>query len=535
MRDTENRSIQALEEEVRALKEELEAANSANQAKEIFLSNMSHDIRTPMNAIVGMVALAKNHIDEKVRVMDALDKIETASTHLLSLINDVLDMSRINSGKMTIAEDVFSLSDLLHDVLSIIRPQMEAKQHHFSFQLGDIPEETLYGDPLRLRQIYVNIANNAVKYTRDGGRITICFSEEADDLGTALVFVCEDNGIGMSEEFLQHIFDPFERVHSSTVSKIEGTGLGMSIVHQLIRQMNGKIEISSRPEEGTTVKVRIPLRVDREPVNITELAGKQLLILESDEKRQDLYRKYLEDTGIRFTLVPDYTEAIASLTDAGYQGGHFDAVIIGTLSDSVASIYDIAEYLKKYDANLVLLLVDESDWQEIEYRANRSGIEHFIPVPFFRKTLLSGLLAALQKTSKDDGFFGTLDLTGRHILLAEDNEINREIACELIGVTGAIIDTAVNGQEAVDRFRASDEDYYQLILMDIQMPVMDGYTAVREIRASARPDASRILIYAMTANAFAEDIRKAKDAGMNGHIAKPIDINLLMQLLRQLQ
>ena len=539
MKDTENlktteeqETIHTLREQVLKLQEQLREAENANQAKEIFLSNMSHDIRTPMNAIIGMTAIAKNHIDEKTRVADALDKIETASSHLLSLINEVLDMSRINSGRMTIAQDRFFLGDLLHDILAIVRPQAKQKQHAFTFSLGQILQEELYGDPLRLRQIYVNIVNNAVKYTNDGGDIRVSVSEEASGDRVMLNFICSDNGIGMDEEFLSRIFEPFERVNSTTASKIEGTGLGMSIVKKLIEQMNGTIGIDSAPGAGTKVTVRIPLRYHAEMPDISLLAGRRLLIIEASEERREIYGHYLQETGIDFRIVTDPTEALEALADADFKNMKIDGVIIGTLpkDEKAAGIFDIAEYLKKYDGSLTLILADKSDWQEIEYRATRSGIDRFIAVPFFRKDLYTGLLDALQKTSSDEGFFGALNLSGRHILLAEDNLINREIAIELIGATGASIDTAENGQEAVEKYENAPAGHYDLILMDIQMPVMDGYEAARQIRQRSRGEDRPVPIYAMT-----EDIRKAKEAGMNGHIAKPIDINVLMQILRQLQ
>ena len=519
-----------------ALRRQLLEAEEANTAKETFLSNMSHDIRTPMNAIVGMTALAKKHIDEKNRVADALDKIETASSHLLSLINNVLDMSRINSGRMQIAAAQFSLSDLLHDLLIIVRPQAEMKKHALIFQIGEILHENLYGDLLRLRQIYVNLINNAVKYTPDGGRITIFVGEEMQGDRCALIFRCEDNGVGMTEEFLQRVFQPFERVQSSTASKIEGTGLGMSIVKKLIEAMDGSIDISSRPGEGTSVTVRIPLKYEDVQIDASVLRNKRILVIEADAEVAQVHRTYLEEAGLAFHIVPSFPDAIAALTEADFNGGQFDAAIIGKRVEEAANIFDLAAYLKKAYPNLTLVLVREDQWSDIEYRANRCGIEHFIPVPFFRKSLLLGLGRAIRSSGGSErDSIDSLDLSGRHILLAEDNEINREIAVELLGVTGADIDSAEDGQQALERYLASPEGYYDLILMDIQMPVMDGYAAARAIRAGSRADAREVKILAMTANAFAEDVAKARDAGMNGHLSKPIDLNRLFQVLKSLE
>ena len=517
------------------LHRQLQEAQDANAAKEIFLSNMSHDIRTPMNAIVGMTALAKKHIDEKARVSDALGKIEVASAHLLSLINDVLDMSRINSGRMTLSEDLFSLGDLLHDTLTLVRPQSEQKHHDFQFTVGEIHAEDLYGDPLRLRQVFVNIISNAIKYTNDHGQIAVTVTQEKQEDRCVLIFQCRDSGIGMSEQFLKKIFDPFERVSSSTISKIEGTGLGMSIVKKLIDAMGGTIEIESQLQKGTAVTVRVPMRYERVQVNTAALENRRLLIIEADPDMQAIYRRYLTEFDLRFDIVSSSSDAISALTDADFRGACFDAVIIGKSVEHVGSIFDLSAYLKKSYPQLTIVLISESNWEEIEYLANRNGIEHFIPVPFFRKSLINGLNRALEASGSEDSASSSPDLTGKHILLVEDNMINREIAQEILSVTNAAVDTAVDGREAVDAFVRSENGWYDLILMDIQMPVMDGYAATRAIRAAQRPDAKTIRIFAMTANTFAEDIAKARDAGMDGHIAKPIDINALMQVLRQFQ
>ncbi len=535
-----------LRAEIDSMRLQLEDALNANAAKEVFLSNMSHDIRTPMNAIVGMTALAKKHIDEKARVVDALGKIEVASAHLLGLINDVLDMSHINSGKLNLSEELFSLSDLLHDLLVIVRPQAEQRQHSFRFEAGGIAAESLYGDPLRLRQIFVNIINNAVKYTKEGGDIRVSVREESAGAGKApaqppaagervqLVFVCQDNGLGMSREFLDRIFMPFERVKNTTSSRIEGTGLGMSIVKKLIEAMDGSIVIESEPGKGTRVEVRIPLRFEPKQVKTEALLEKRLLVIEADPELRETYTRYLAEFGLRFSLAASASEAIAALTDADFRNDPYHVVIIGKAQEQTSDVFELAGYLKKFNAGLSVILAGEQKWDEIEYRAVHSGIDAFLPLPFFRKSLIGGLNRVLAETGGEESRLSSPDLGGKHILLAEDNLINREIACELLQSTGAAVDTAENGEEAVKRFLESANGYYSLILMDIQMPVMDGYTAVRNIRACGREDAAGTPIYAMTANAFAEDIAKAREAGMNGHIAKPIDINLLMQLLRSL-
>lgn len=523
------------DEEIGSLQEKLREANDANIAKESFLSNMSHDIRTPMNAIVGMTALAKKHIDEKSRVADALNKIDVASSHLLSLINDVLDMSRINSGKMTVNTELFSLSDLLHDVLVIVRPQMAEKNHSFDFKVGSIDAEYLYGDALRIRQVLVNIINNSVKYTEANGKLSLYVTEDVDPGNKVrLIFTCADNGIGMSEEFLKKIFEPFERVNSTTVSRIEGTGLGMSIVKKTVEAMGGEISIESALGEGTTVTVSLPLTYEVQKLETGPLKDKNILIIEGESSAANLFTKYLGEAGARCEIVASASDAVSAITDADFHGKSYQAVTIGQQLAEGDSVFGISSYLHRSYPELVLVLCSLANWEEIEYQANRNGIHHFIPRPFFRKSLINGLSSALQGKDDETGGSGAYpDLTGKHILLVEDNLINREIAKELLAVTHAEVETAENGKDAVEMFSASDENWYSMILMDIQMPVMNGYQAAEAIRAEDRPDAMTVPIYAMTANTFAEDIARARESGMNGHLAKPIDINALMHTLHQ--
>ena len=528
-----SRGYEELLAENRELRLQLQQALEASAAKETFLSNMSHDIRTPMNAIVGMTALAKRYIDEKSRVMDALDKIETAGGHLLNLINDMLDMSRINSGRLKLTSEAFSLSDLIHDILIIIRPQMESRKHDFRLHLEHIEAESFLGDPLRIRQILVNILSNAAKYTEDGGRVEFTVSEEAGPERCLLDFTCRDNGIGMSKEFLERIFEPFERVNSSTISRIEGTGLGMSIVRRLVDAMEGEIHIDSTPGEGTEVRIRLPLKVEKIQAETGALRGKRLLVVEQDEKRREIYAKYLGEFNLEHTVVSAMPEALSALTEADFRQQPYHLVLIGGMKEGSARMLDLAAYLHESWPGVTLVLISEDDWPRIEYRANRAGVRHFIPVPVFRKTLVNGLNAALEGEADESSSAGSPNLEGKRILLVEDNAINREIAVEVLKMTNAAVDTAENGREGADRFLSSPEGTYDLILMDIQMPVLDGYGAVRMIRSSARADAAGIPIYAMTANTFAEDVARAREAGMNGHIAKPLDIGTLMHVLRK--
>ena len=533
MAEEKSWSREELLEENRALRAQLEQANAANAAKETFLSNMSHDIRTPMNAIVGMTALAKRYIDEKGRVIDALDKIETASAHLLNLINDVLDMSRINSGRLKLTNEAFSLSDLIHDVMIIIRPQMDSRKHSFQLHLGQMESESFLGDSLRIRQILVNILSNAAKYTPDGGQVDFTVAEENEGETCLLTFVCRDNGIGMSEEFLKRMFEPFERVNSSTISRIEGTGLGMSIVRRLVDAMGGQIGVDSTPGKGTEVRVDLPLKVEKVSVETDALQGRRLLVMEEKEELRRIYQQYLAESGMKFTLVSAMPEAISALTEAEFRQEPYSLMLMGGMKDGTDRTLDLAAYLHESWPGIALVLISEDDWPRLEYRANRAGIRHFIPLPVFRKTLLNGLNAALRGEERVNDGAEDLNLAGKRILLVEDNLINREIALEVLKITGAQVDTAENGKEGADRFLSSPEGTYDLILMDIQMPVLDGYGAVRLIRSSARADAATVPVYAMTANTFAEDVAKAREAGMNGHLAKPLDIGMLMQTLRK--
>ena len=525
--------LEQLLAENRALRAELEEAKAANLAKETFLSNMSHDIRTPMNAIVGMTALAKRYIDEKSRVMDALEKIDTASSHLLNLINDVLDMSRISSGRMKLARESFSLSDLLHDVMIIIRPLMESRGHTFRLVPEQIQAERFFGDPLRIRQILVNILSNAAKYTPPGGHILFTVSERMEGDVCHLGLACRDDGVGMTEDFLRRIFEPFERVNSSTISRIEGTGLGMSIVRKLLDAMNGTIRIQSAPEQGTDVRIDLPLPLEPVQEETESLRGLRLLIVEENQELQQTYHRYLEEASVEHTLVSTMPDALSAVTEAEFLQRPFAILLLGSLSEGVSHVLELAGYLHESRPALTLVMAGDLDWSHLEYRANRAGVYHFIPLPVFRKTLINGLSAALLDGQEKSTSSGFPNLAGRRLLLVEDNPINREIALDVLQSTQAAVDTAENGQEGVDLFLASPTGTYDLILMDIQMPVLDGYGAVALIRSAPREDAATVPIYAMTANTFAEDIARAHEAGMNGHIAKPIDIDTLMELLRR--
>lgn len=536
--EAREKTTEALERENQALREALEKAERANEAKSRFLSSMSHDIRTPMNAIMGMTTIALSHIDEKARVQDCLDKIRTASSHLMSLVNDVLDLSRIDSGRMTISQERFSLADLVHDTAVIVRSQAEQKGQSLVFDIGRICEESLEGDPLHLRQILVNIIGNAVKYTPEGGHILARFSQRpGEEPGTVwLSFLCEDDGIGMSPAFLEQIFVPFERVRSSAVDHIEGTGLGMAIVKKLIDGMGGKIQVESQEGQGSRFTVEIPLPTAPRQQQRVLPQGRQVLLAERREDRAEQMAACLREAGLEPVRLTGGMEAVTRLTEARYEGRMPCALLLGQELEDMPPLDAAAHVRQLAGRDFPILLVSEGDWAQLEYRAVRAGVNAFVPCPLFGSRLLDALSLLIGEDQPgESGPVGPSlrDYSAYRVLLVEDNELNLEIATELLGMTGVQVETAENGRQAVDHFAAAPEGYYDLIFMDVQMPVMDGYEAARQIRAMDRPDAKSVWIVAMTANAFVEDVRLSREAGMNEHVSKPVDLERLQDVLRR--
>ena len=529
-------------DQVQMLKNALHAAEEANKAKSAFLSNMSHDIRTPMNAIAGMTAIALSHIDEKSRVQDCLLKIQTASSHLMSLVNNVLDISRIDSDRMSLNEEPFSLADLIHDISVITRPQALQKGHSLKIEIGEICVENLIGDPLRLRQILVNIIGNAIKYTPDKGEIVVRFfqhpveasveQQETDKVW--LDFTCQDNGIGMSKEFLERIFVPFERVKNAAVNRIEGTGLGMSIVKSLIDHMGGRIQVESTEGVGSLFQIAIPVAfAQQDPERHKVLNGKPILIAESLPQRAEKLKEYLLEAGMVPSHVKGGLSAVASLTQAQNEEHMPCALLLGQELEDMSPLELAAHVRQSAGQDFPILLVSEADWVQLEYRATRAGVNAFVPCPLFKSRLLDALSELIKIDRNDQGssMDNSMDYSGFHVLLVEDNELNQEIALEMLSLNGVTAEVADNGAEALKLFEDSREWYYDLIFMDVQMPVMDGYESTQKIRSLQRPDAEAVCIIAMTANAFVEDIRAAKNAGMNEHLSKPVSMEQLQDIL----
>ncbi|MDE6983199.1 MAG: response regulator [Lachnospiraceae bacterium] len=529
-------AIDQLRSQNTELAEALRACEEENRAKSSFLSSMSHDIRTPMNAIMGMTSIGLSHIDEKPRVLDCLQKIQTASTHLMSLVNDVLDMSRIASGRMTLSEEPFSLADMVHDIAVIVRPQAAQKHQVFQMEIGTIHEENLIGDPLHLRQILVNIIGNAVKYTQEEGRVHVHFSQREKAQRIWLDFLCEDNGIGMSPEFLKRIFVPFERVNNSAINKIEGTGLGMSIVKSLLDRMGGDITVESEEGNGSRFFVSIPFTAAPKGADTYPLpTGQTVLIAEPLDSQAQQMIGYLADGGMRAVHLKCGMDVVTWLTEAQYENRMPCALLTGQELTDMSAL-DMASHVRQLaGSDFPIIMTADADWVQIEYRATRAGISGFVPYPLFQSRLFAALseLTYKARQKREDCRDIHLDYSQYRLLLVEDNELNREIALELLSLTGVQVETAENGLRAVEAFEHSPEGYFNLIFMDIQMPVMNGYDAAKKIRQLPRADAQTVWIVAMTANAFVEDIRLSQEAGMNEHCSKPVNAERLQEILRR--
>ncbi|MCI8509610.1 MAG: response regulator [Lachnospiraceae bacterium] len=538
--DDEKKMEERLEKQKIDLEDALKAAQHANKAKTTFLNNMSHDIRTPMNAIIGFTSLAAAHIDNTEQVKDYLSKITTSSNHLLSLINDVLDMSRIESGKVKIEEKEASLPEIMHDLKTIVQADIASKQLEFYIDTVDVVNENVLCDKLRLNQILLNLLSNAMKFTKPGGMVSVRILQKgnAPEGWASYEFQVKDTGIGMSREFQEQVFEPFERERTSTVSGIQGTGLGMAITKNIVDMMGGTISVASEEGKGTTFTVALQLRTCSGTVRqevIPELQGLRALVVDDDFNTCSSVTQMLSVIGMR----PDWTtsgkEAVLRVKLAEDQNDEYAAYIIDWLMPDMNGIEVVRRIRGIIGEGRPIIILTAYDWSDIEEEARKAGVTAFCSKPIFLSELRELLESPFMVSNTEDTIFeDNVSFKGKKILLVEDNELNQEIAVEILQETGFIMDVAEDGIIAVDKIKAAKPGQYDLILMDIQMPIMNGYEATRQIRALDDPVLASIPIIAMTANAFDEDRKTAFDAGMNGHVAKPINIPKLMELLRDI-
>lgn len=529
-------------EDQRALAQAYEAANKANASKSAFLNNMSHDIRTPMNAIVGFSAIAAAHIDDRERVQDCIAKITASSRHLLSIINEVLDMSRIESGKIQIQEQEANLPAILHDFMSMIQDQIRVKGLELYIDTMDLTHENVYADEARLHRVLLNLAGNAVKFTPPGGIISVRLTEKPQtsaQYGNYVITV-RDTGIGMGEDFLPHVFEPFEREQTSTVSKVEGTGLGMAITKNIIEMMGGTIRADSEKGKGSVFTIELPLRLmdkEMEDPRIERLAGLHALVVDDDYNVCDSVSKMLDKIGMEPEWTMSGKEAVLRTRSFLEMGRYFSVYLVDWKMPDMSGIEVVRQLRQLAGDQVPIYILTAYDFSDIEKEALEAGVTAFCPKPVFLSELRLILLASLGDSVRNQEKPAPAvneALHGKHILLTEDNELNQEIAVEILTEAGFVVDTANNGQDAVEKLKASGEGTYDLVLMDIQMPVMDGYEAARAIRAMPEPWIQKLPILAMTANAFEEDRQKALKSGMDGHLAKPINVDILLRTLSEL-
>ena len=527
----------SLEQKNAELERAIRQETAANRAKREFLFNMSHDIRTPMNAIIGFTSLAATHIDNREQVLDYLKKTATASQHLLSLINDVLDMSRIESGKVSLEPRPVHLPELVHDLRDIIQSGISAKRISLFIDMVDVEDEDVIADPMRLNQIMLNILSNAIKFTPTGGMISIRIAQKngAPKGCVCYEFRIKDNGIGMSEEFQKHIFEEFSREESSTVSGIQGTGLGMSITKNIVDLMGGTIALTSEPGKGTEFIVTLCFTRSgqkAEPKQLPQLEGLRALVADDDTNTCLNVSTMLSKIGMRPEWTISGKEAVIRTKYAVEQGDEFSVYIIDWLIPDMNGIEIVRQIRKVIGNRCPIIILTAYDWADIEDEARAAGVTAFCEKPLFLSELRRVLAEPFRAEPASEPAQPTAaDLKGKKLLLVEDNELNREIALEILKEAGFVVDTAEDGAVAVQKIKQAAPGQYDLILMDIQMPNLDGYEATRQIRALPDAEKASIPIFAMTANAFEEDRQNALEAGMNGHIAKPLDVPHLLRVL----
>lgn len=512
-------------------------AARANQAKSQFLARMSHEIRTPMNAIVGMTSLAKSKIDDKEKTMEYLDKITISSKVLLNIINDILDMSAIESDKLKIAKNPFDFKELLTGLSTLYYTQCKDKKITFDLQMSHVTEEHLVGDSLRVNQILLNLLSNALKFTPPGGKVQLLVRQTSrtNDM-VYMQFEVTDTGCGMSEEMLARLFKPFEQESADTAQKHGGSGLGLSITKNLIDMMQGQIKVESNKDQGSKFTVDLPFGAVNEPIiaDADKFQSLRALIVDDDKDAEEYTSIVLSRIGIEHDCASSGEEAVAILNEQSAKGLGYDICFVDWKMPGLSGIDVTRKIRELYDEDTLIIIVSAYDLSEVEEEAKAAGANLFVTKPMFQSTVFNVLMMLSggkykNRTANEDDY----DFTGHRVLLAEDNALNSEIATDLLSLVNMEVDTVTNGQEAVEQFSQATPGTYDVILMDVQMPIMDGHEAARTIRKLERPDAQTIPIYAMTANAFTEDVTAALSSGMNGHIAKPIDTSILYGTLKK--
>ena len=514
------------------------AAESANKAKTDFLSSMSHDIRTPMNAIIGLTTIAENNLGDVESTGESIRKIRLAGNHLLTLINDILDISKVESGKLKLSPQTFSVAETVENLINISQPMIKEKNIDFRFRIKQIEKEYLYTDRLRLNQIYINILSNAVKYTEPGGRVSVELREEESAVPgcVQLTYVVADTGIGMSPEYMEIMYQPFSRQIDSRVNSIQGTGLGLAITKQMVELIGGTIECQSEQGKGTTFTVVLDIPAADRQRDRMQLESINVLVVDDDESALQTTVDTLKSLGVSAEQASSAHEAVAMIEQRRLSRQNYDVVIVDWKTPEADSIETIRQISAKAENDKPYLLVGAYDWSDIEDRAKEAGANGFIRKPLFRSTLydkINDLMGHASDSQNPEDDYS--DLQGLHILIAEDNDINWEIVSAMLAMFGITTDRAENGRVCVDMISSAAEGTYELIFMDVQMPQMNGLDATREIRSLENPWASSIPIVAMTADAFSENVAACLNAGMNGHIAKPIDINLVIKEIRKIK
>lgn len=533
-------AVKKQKEQTQILQDALMQAQHANRAKTTFLSNMSHDIRTPMNAIIGFATIAVSHINNKEQVRDCLQKVLSSSNHLLSLINDILDMSRIESGKVQIKEQECNISEIMHNLVNIIQPQVKAKQLEMFIDTFEVANEDVIADALKLNQVFINLLSNAVKYTPAGGTITFRIMQKTTfrhGYGD-YVFIIKDNGIGMSKEFVEHIFEPFEREATTTQTGIQGTGLGMAITRNIVEMMNGTISVQSEISKGSTFTVEISLKLqdtEKNAEQIKELEGLRALVVDDDFNTCNSVSKMLKQIGLRAEWTTSGREAVYRAKIAHDEGDSFHTYIIDWQMPETSGLETARRIRGAIGKDASIIILTAYDWSDIEEEAKEAGVTAFCAKPLFMSDLKSALLLAnnLVENEEKAASWTLADFSGKRVLLVEDIELNREIAQVILEEAGFEVESAPDGTDAVSMVKKSEENYYDVILMDVQMPIMNGYEATRTIRALQREDVKKMPIIAMTANALEEDKEAALKNGMNAHIAKPVDMDIFIKVLGQ--